>query len=1011
MHDQVKLENEVLDFWKSERIYEKVKKQNASGTPFYFCDGPPYATGQIHPGTAWNKSLKDSICRYKRARGFAVRAQPGFDTHGLPIEVKVEQELKISDKRQIEQLGVDKFVQKCKSFATQYIGVISGQFMRCGIWMDWENPYITYKDDYIEASWKTMKAAHEKGLLHEGVHVVPYCSRCETTLANYELEYGEQADPSIYVKFKSLSSENEYFVIWTTTPWTLVSNMAIMAHPIYTYVKVKVGNETWIVAKDRLEHVMQLLGESATVAGEISGKKLEKMKYAHPLQEKIGKEYERKVVLSDEFVTLEDGSGLVHCAPGHGPEDFIIGKRFGVEIFSPIDSSGKFTKEGGAYAGMLARSASQKVIEDLKECGALLHEGKVNHRYPHCWRCKTPLIFIATNQWFIAISKLKERMLEQIESCDWHPDFAKTRFREFVASAPDWCISRQRYWGIPLPIWKCGSCLHLKVIGSREEMPHQVEELHRPYLDAIKFKCEKCGSAAHRVPDVLDVWFDSGNAVWASLSPDERKKYGKTDFVVEGKDQTRGWFYSMLGSGVVLNNEIPYKTLLMHGFFVDEKGEKMSKSVGNFVPLEEVVDKYGADTFRLWCLTNTVWDDLRFNWNEVKEAHRALGTIYNMSVFLSRFYTANTKPALPEKGSLSPEDRWMLSRLSEVTQECTEAFEGYTPHAAAKALRTFLLEDVSRFYMKLAKEKIDSEGAGCASMAILYHVIFDSLRMLSPITPFISESVYRGFYRKFEHKESISLFLWPASDKSAYDALLERRFEIAREISAAAANARQKASLPLRWPLEDIGVVSDSTEVLSSVEHLSGLIESLSNVKSVRIVKQPKTKTEITVNKSKIGAAFKKETAAAVVALENENKELLVAWLSSEEKEHKIGDMSFTREMASATESSEGFSIAAFESGKVFLKTEVKKELYEEAMVREVARRIQMMRKERKLVEADRISLHMHTESRDLAAIIKKHADAICAQVNAETLSFAKRAQGKEWEIDESIVEISFEKK
>ena len=817
------------------------------------------------------------------------------------------------------------------------------------------------------------------------------------------------------MKFKSLSAENEYLIIWTTTPWTLVSNMAVMAHPVYSYAKVKVGDETWIIAKDRLDALLSLFGKSAAVSGELSGKKLEKTGYEHPLSAKIGKKVKRQVVLSDEFVTLEDGSGLVHCAPGHGPEDFIIGKRFGLEIFSPVGSDGKFTKEAGVYAHLAVRAASQKVVEDLKHCGALVHEGKIAHRYPHCWRCKTPLIFIATNQWFITISKLKEKMLSEIESCEWHPDFAKIRFREFVATAPDWCISRQRYWGIPLPIWKCGSCGHLKVAGSREELAHDVAELHRPYIDAVKLKCEKCGAGAHRVPDVMDVWFDSGNSVWASLNGEERKKYAKTDFISEGKDQTRGWFYSLLGSGVVRNGEIPYKSLLMHGFFVDEKGEKMSKSVGNFVPLEDVVDKYGADTFRLWSLSNTVWDDLRFNWEEINEAHRSLGTIYNMGVFLSRFYSLAQKPALPDSASLSPEDRWMLSRLSKVAEESTAAFESCKPHAAAKAVRGFLLEDISRFYMKLAKESIDEKGPSCPAMAVLYHSILGGLVMLSPIAPFISESIYQSFFRKYERKESISLLPWPSYEKSWHDALLEQRFLIAREISAAAANARQKAALPLRWPLEELCVVSESTEVLSAVEHLPSLIESLSNVRVVKISKQPKTKVEIIIAKSKVGAAFKRESASALSELEKEAKsspEKIATWLSGSEPSYKIGNFGFSREMVSCSESAEGFAIAPFEGGKVFLKTEVKRELYEEAIVREAARRVQMMRKEKKLFEADKIALSLHTDDKDLLSILKKHEKGFCAQVNASSASFGKRAHfgSKEWEIADAKVEIWIEK-
>lgn len=1014
LHNQPKLEEAIVEFWKSNRIYEEAKKASSSGKPFYFCDGPPYATGQIHPGTAWNKCIKDAVCRYRRAKGWNVRAQPGFDTHGLPIEVKVEQELKISNKQQIEQIGIEKFVERCKAFATQYIGVISSQFERCGVWMDWGNPYVTYRDSYIESAWQTIKTAHEKGLLHQGEYVVPYCSRCETTLANYELEYAEESDPSIYVKFKVQGSENEHFIIWTTTPWTLVSNMAIMAHPIYTYVKVKVGEEVWILAKERLEHLMSLIGESATVLGEISGKKLEKMQYLHPLQDKLGKKYDRKVVLSDEYVTLEDGSGLVHCAPGHGPEDFVIGKRFGIEIFSPVDTTGKFTKDGGSYCGMNVREASQKVISDLESSGALVHKGQILHRYPHCWRCKSQLIFIATNQWFISITKLKERMLEEIERCDWNPPFAKTRFREFVSSAPDWCISRQRYWGIPLPIWKCHSCQHTKVIGSKAELSHAVPELHRPWIDSVKFKCEKCGSSMHRIPDVLDVWFDSGNAVWAQLDEGEKKKFANADFIVEGKDQTRGWFYSLLGSGVVLNNEIPYKTLLMHGFFVDEKGEKMSKSVGNFVPLEEVVGKYGADAFRLWSLSNTVWDDLRFNWNEVKEAHRSLGTIYNLGLFLSRFHGSPHKPVIPEDQSLSVEDKWLLSRLSATCEACEGAFEGHKPHVAAKAIREFLIEDISRFYMKTAKARIDEQGDSCSAMAVLYHAIFDSLRLLTPIAPFISESIYQSFYRKYEGKESISLFAWPTFDKRRRDFLLEKRFDIARQIATAAASCRQKAEIPLRWPVEEVRVVSESTEVLSAVEHLSGLIESLSNARSAKGAKQPRTEVSFAINKAKVGAAFKRDSPSALAALEKVPPAQIAAWISGEEKEFLAeGKYAITRDMVEVHEKADGFEISPFEGGKVFLKTEIKKELYEEAMVREVARRVQLMRKEKKLVESDRIAIRIETDEKELLAIIKRHTAKLAAQVNAETIGFSHHPGGfsKEWEIDEAKVRITIEKK
>ncbi|MCX8174917.1 MAG: isoleucine--tRNA ligase [Candidatus Micrarchaeota archaeon] len=1012
MHDQVEIERQIAKLWEKEGIYEKVKAATAGGKLFYFCDGPPYATGAIHPGTAWNKCIKDSICRYKRACGYNVRSQPGFDTHGLPIEVKVEQELKFSSKRDIEKYGVDKFVEKCKAFATQYIGINTEQFKRCGVWMDWDSPYITYRDSYIEASWGTIAAAKEKGLLHEGVYVVPYCSRCETTLANYELEYGEETDPSIYVKFRLKDLPDEYFVVWTTTPWTLVSNVAIMAHPIYSYVKARVGSETWIVAKERLDSLMGLVGQSATILGELSGKKLEKIQYVHPLADKIGKKIERRVVLSDEFVTLEDGSGLVHCAPGHGPEDFINGKRFSLAIFPPVDSSGRFTKEAGEYRLLPVREASQKVIGDLEACGALVHKGSLTHRYPHCWRCKTPLIFIATNQWFISVSKLKQQMLSEIEKCDWHPDFAKKYFSDFVQSAPDWCISRQRYWGIPLPIWRCGHCGHIKVVSSRSELP-KIPELHRPFIDAVKFKCEKCGSTAHRIPDILDVWFDSGNAVWASLSDDERKRLSAADFIVEGKDQTRGWFYSLLGSGVVLNGEIPYKALLMHGFFVDEKGEKMSKSLGNFVPLEETVEKYGADSFRLWSLSNPVWDDLRFNWSELKEAHRAVGTIYNLGVFLSRFYPEARKPTL-EGAELAVEDRWILSRLCATIETCTEGYEGYKPHIAAKAVREFLIEDISRFYMKLAKKRIDEQGASCSAMAVLYHAIFEALRLLTPVAPFISEYIYQSFYRKYEGRQSISLFPWPSADKKARDTLLESRFAIARSTVAAIASCRQKAAIPLRWPLEEARVGSDSTEVLSALEHLSSIVEELSNVRKVRIGNLPRSSIKVSINKSKVGAAFKGDSPQAIAAIEAVPAEEIEKWLSGKKADFLAGGKYLIRqEMVSVEEKAEGFAVERFEGGKVYLKTEIKRELYEEAMVREVARRVQLMRKEKRLVESDKIALHIETSDKELSGILKRHQQSLASQVNASAVAFTphRASFAKEWEIGDSKVLLSIEKR
>lgn len=829
MYDHKAVEKEILEFWEKNGIYEKVKASRKKGEQYYFCDGPPYATGQIHPGTGWNKCAKDAICRFWRGRGYNVRVQPGFDTHGLPIEVKVEKELKIKNKQEIEKYGIEKFIDECKVFATKYIGVMGGQFRSFGVWMDWDNPYITYKDDYIESSWATIARAHELGLLTQGVYVLPYCHRCETTMANYELEYGEETDPSIFVKFRVKERDNEFLVVWTTTPWTLTANMAVMVHPNLSYVRVKVDDEVWIIAKERMDYVLELTEKTGTVLEEFIGKKLEKLEYEHPFQDKIRKEANRRVVLSDEYVTLEEGSGLVHTAPGHGPEDFIIGKRFGIEPFCPVDLQGKYTEEAGELKGKNVRSANPEIIQILKEMDLLLHESRIKHRYPHCWRCKNPLIFLTTKQWFIEVSKLKEKMQEQIDQTAWQPEFARNRFRDFVRDAPDWCISRQRYWGIPLPIWKCTNkdCDGMKVLSNKKELG-EIKELHRPYIDQKTFKCEKCGGEMKRVPDVLDVWFDSGNAVWASLDKKEKEIYGQADCILEGQDQIRGWFYSLLGSGVVKDGKCPYKRVLMHGFFVDEKGEKMSKSVGNFVPVEEILEKYGADSFRLWGLSNTIWEEQKFNWVSLKEAHGVLDVLYNMYTYLTRFYP---KEKIND-AELQPEDKWLLSRLNNTRKEFNAAFERYEMNDAAKALRHFLVEDLSKFYMKVAKERV-SKGTGEGALFVVYASVLGVLKMLSVVSPFLPEFVYQKFFRNYEKEESISLYPLAEMREGEIDPALEKKFEHVRGLMPAFLELRQEKKIKLRWPLSEAYLQSESHEVVDSINSLAPILAKLINVKSV----------------------------------------------------------------------------------------------------------------------------------------------------------------------------------
>ncbi|MCK4298927.1 MAG: isoleucine--tRNA ligase, partial [Planctomycetes bacterium] len=587
--------------WDSERIYEKVKEHHSHDPDWFFLDGPPYASGAIHIGTAWNKIIKDVVMRYRGMRGFNVRRQPGWDCHGLPIEVMVEKKLEVKTKKDIETvIGIERFIEECRKWATEHVDLMGRQFKRLGVWMDWGAPYLTLADDFIESAWWTLKQAHERGLMRKELRVIQWCPRCETALAEHEVrgEYQDVKDPSLYARFKLVYSPNEYILIWTTTPWTLPTNMAVCVHPDSHYAKVQVGEDTYIMAESLVSKVMDEIGVTDyRMLDLVKGKELEGLRYEHPMLEEVPKQGEFRghhQVICGEHVTLEDGTGCVHTAPGHGQEDFDVGAKYGLPVFSPVGADGKFTPDAGKYAGKFVKDADPEVLADLERKGVLLKKGTILHSYPHCWRCKTALIFRATDQWFLRVSDIKSQILERnAADVKWFPDWVATRYVNGVESVGDWCISRQRYWGIPLPIWVCGNCSHEQVVGSREELARLSErdlsglDLHRPRVDEVVMRCSLCSGEMKRTPDVLDVWFDSGIASWASLGyprrRDEFERYWPGDFITEGEDQVTKWFYSQQVASVISFGGLPYKQVLMHGFALDEEGRKMSKSLGNVV--------------------------------------------------------------------------------------------------------------------------------------------------------------------------------------------------------------------------------------------------------------------------------------------------------------------------------------------------------------------------------------------------------------------------------------------
>ncbi|VVB51509.1 Isoleucine--tRNA ligase [uncultured archaeon] len=628
-YDAKSLEQKIHKLWEEIDAYSRVREQRIDGKKFFFVDGPPYTTGRIHLGTAWNKIIKDSILRYKSMNGFHVLDRAGWDMHGLPIEVKVEGVLGFKSKKDIEKYGVGNFVAKCKEFALSHRDEMTLQFQNLGVWLNWKDPYMTLRDEYIEAAWWTLKKAHEKNLLERGLRVVNWCPRCETAIADSEVEYSDVSDPSVYIKFPVANEENTFIVIWTTTPWTIPANIAVAVHPSFEYVKVRVARnekeEILILAKELLKNVLkQGRYQKSEILETTLGEDL-KIEYKAPLGHKVPKQdtFSHNVYMAD-FVTAEN-TGCVHIAPGHGIDDFELGMKHKLPIFCPVGPDGKYTAEAGEYKGMHVMEANKVILDDLSEKDLLLASGKISHRYGHCWRCKTPIIYLATEQWFLKVTDLKEKMLEEIKKVKWYPDWAgSARFADWVKGSRDWCISRQRYWGIPIPVWICDFCGETEVMGTMEELKNRsgvknLTDLHRPYVDNIHIKCSKCEKRMTRVPDVFDVWFDSAVASWATLNfPRDEKTYKEwwpADFITEGHDQTRGWFYSQMGASMVSFGKAPYKSVLMHGFTLDTEGKKMSKSLGNVVSPDDVINKYGAESLRLYVLSqNAPWDDLKFIW-------------------------------------------------------------------------------------------------------------------------------------------------------------------------------------------------------------------------------------------------------------------------------------------------------------------------------------------------------------------------------------------------------------
>ncbi|MET1124860.1 MAG: isoleucine--tRNA ligase [Archaeoglobaceae archaeon] len=1004
-----RIEADVFKFWQEKRIYEKVKARK--GKKFYFVDGPPYTTGRIHLGTAWNKVIKDTILRYLRMRGYSPTDTPGWDMHGLPIEVKVEQELGFKTKRDIEKFGIEKFVRRCMEYALRNKEAMTEQFKALGVWMDWDNPYMTIKAEYMNAAWFTLKRAHERGLLEKKLMVVNWCPRCETALADAEVEYADREDPSIYVKFRV--KDNEFIVIWTTTPWTLPANIAVAVHPELEYAKVRAlrnsQEEFLILAKDLVDEVLSRGDyDSWEIVETFRGSELEGLEYEHPLAEEVPKqrEWEHRVYAA-EFVTAER-TGCVHVAPGHGVEDYELAMLHGLPIFNPVDDRGVYTSEAGKYAGMSIKEANDVIIDDLHTKGLILAEEKIIHRYGHCWRCKSPIIYRATEQWFIKVTAVKEKMLEEIDKVRWIPPWAgSARFKDWVSNAKDWCISRQRYWGIPLPIWICEKCGKMKVVGSVSEVPWKDDlDLHRPRIDAVTFDCE-CGGVMRRVPDVFDVWFDSGVASWGSIGYPLRteafEELWPADFITEGHDQTRGWFYSQLGASIICFDRAPYKTVLMHGFTLDEQGRKMSKSLGNVVEPEEVVEQIGVDGFRLYVLSSAPWEDLRFSWDEAKNVDRMLNVVWNAIRFAHTYMSLDRFRFEGLKHELNIEDRWILSRLEKFNREAVSAMENYHLHRVVRAFFDFFVEDFSRWYIQLIRARVWEESESPSKLAAyetMFRVIDKSLRIIAPFAPFLSEWFYQNFVKVFrDGEESIFLEEYPTPDESFIDEELERSMDVVRRIVEAANAARNKARRKLRWPLRELVVETRSEEVVRAVRELEDILKLQCNVKSVRIVESFEKELVIKPNFKVVGPILKDKVKAFA--------DYVASFKEIPEKIEFDGVELGREALIVEYKLPEGYEYEEFEDGVVYIYKELDEELAREAYAREIVRRIQEMRKELDLNVEEFIRSYVEIDAR----LVEGWEEYIKRETRSVELKFGEaRGYVREWDIEGMKVRIGIER-
>ncbi|MBK9781387.1 MAG: isoleucine--tRNA ligase [Anaerolineales bacterium] len=1025
------MEDNVLKMWKKQEVFKKTIEQRQGKPEYVFYEGPPTANGRPGVHHVLARAFKDMFPRYKIMRGYHVSRRGGWDTHGLPVEIEVEKQLGFTNKQQIEEYGIDKFNELCRKSVFNYIQEWEKLTDRIAFWVDLDTAYVTYENDYIESVWWILKNFWEKDLLFKGYKVVPYCPRCGTPLSDHEvaLGYEDATDPSVFVRFPLADKPDTSFLVWTTTPWTLPANVAIAAHPEVDYVTVERehagGTEKLILAKNLLEKVFR--GEEVKVLDTFKGKKLKGMKY-NPLFTFVPLDKPAHFVILGDFVTTEDGTGLVHQAPAFGAEDMEMAKKYDLPVVLTVQPDGTFIPEITPWRGIFVKDADPQIIKELEARGLMFRAETLVHTYPFCWRCHTPLLYYARDSWYIRTSAKKENLVSLNKTIHWVPDHIQNgRFGNWLENNIDWSLSRERYWGTPLPVWECENqdCKHRECVGSVAELSEKAGkdltelDLHRPYVDSVHWTCSDCGGQMSRVKDLIDVWFDSGSMPYAQWhypfeNKDKFEAQYPADYICEAVDQTRGWFYSLHAISTLLNDEVSFKNVICLGHIQDAEGRKMSKSLGNIVQPWDVLNVHGADALRWYLYTATPpGQERRFSSDLVGEVIRNFTlTLWNVYSFFVTYANLDKPQALTVTAPTNDLDRWLLSELNVLVRDVTKAYEEYDVTNATRPVEKFV-ETLSTWYVRRSRRRFwknDSSSDKQAAYSTLYTALTTVAKLIAPAMPYMAEELYQNLVRSVDETapESVHLAEWPQVMEEFIDESLNTEMNLVMKLVSLGHSARQKANRKVRQPLAEAAFsVGNNTERAALMKNVEVIQDEL-NVKQVRLLDAATEAVSHSVKPrpKQLGQKYGNKFPViqkAILAMNAE--EVAKALLTGNPLEVQAGGETFhiiSEEVEVKALAKEGFAVAEDGAYVAALVTTLTPELVAEGMAREFVRRVQDLRKTADLDVADRIELFVEA-SAGLKTAVETHADYIKSETLTVKLSFATPPANA------SVVEDAFE--